>query len=248
MVDGIGLSVGGFSSYYSLSQQNKSKNTIGVFSDSTDSSSQTQENKPKNENTQKVSPGAVELTEDQKKDVQELKKRDTEVKQHEQAHMSAAGGLARGGPKYEYETGPDGQQYAKAGHVNIDTSKEKEPQKTIEKAQAVKRAALAPSDPSGQDRKVAAQATQMETEARAQLSKDKTEGKEAQNPLEALSQGKDALDFTKKPESKDGLVKSPFDYQKRFEAYRANAASGEQKKTTDAAATPVAPTTARFES
>jgi|GEM_PF-4366859 len=63
-----------------------------------------------------------ELTEQEQREVQELKTRDREVRQHEQAHMAAAGGHARGGPSYEYTTGPDNRRYAIGGEVSIDTS------------------------------------------------------------------------------------------------------------------------------
>ena len=74
-----------------------------------------------------------------------------------QAHMAAAGGNARGGPSYEYQTGPDGKRYAVGGEVSIDASAVSgDPKATIRKAQQVCRAALEPGDPSGQDRSVAA--------------------------------------------------------------------------------------------
>lgn len=251
MVDGINTSIGGFSSYYSISQQHQgTKSSIGVFNNDKDASHQHNSISPDDpKNTEKLNNDISQLTEEEKEEVKELKKRDAEVKQHEQAHMAAAGSLARGGPKYEYETGPDGQQYAKAGHVNIDTSKEKDPDKTIQKAQAIKRAALAPVDPSGQDRKVAAKATQMEAEARAESAKEKTEGAETKNPLEALSDGVDVADFAAKMKGEDQKAQNPFNYQKRFEAYIGNVAVAEQDKA-DAApdmSSGVVPETETFE-
>ena len=57
--------------------------------------------------------------------------------------------------------------YAVGGEVTIDTSPVKgDPQATVAKMEVVIRAALAPADPSGQDRSVAAQATQEEAQAR----------------------------------------------------------------------------------
>ena len=123
--------------------------------------------------------GAQKTSGDDAKDqakIQELKQRDTEVRTHEQAHLSAAGQYARSGAKFEYETGPDGKRYAVGGEVSIDVSEDKDPSKTIQKAQVIERAALAPADPSGQDRAVAAQAAQMETKARAELAKQSQEG------------------------------------------------------------------------
>jgi hypothetical protein len=115
------------------------------------------------------------LTEAEKKEVAELKKRDAEVKAHEQAHAMAGGPYA-GAPTYQYENGPDGRQYAVAGHVSIDVSPvEGDPQATIEKMQVVKKAANAPMDPSAQDRSVAAKADQEIREARQELGRERTE-------------------------------------------------------------------------
>ncbi len=105
--------------------------------------------------------------EDQAK-VRELKTRDTEVRAHENAHKAAAGGLARGGPNYEYKTGPDGKRYAVGGDVQIDMSPGRTPEETLAKAQRIRAAGLAPAEPSGQDRAVVAQAAQMESAARAE--------------------------------------------------------------------------------
>jgi hypothetical protein len=116
------------------------------------------------------SSAAQTLTEDQLKQVETLKKRDTEVRAHEAAHQAAAGGLVRGGASFSYQRGPDGQQYAIGGEVNIDTSPVSgDPQATLRKAEMIARAALAPAEPSGQDRQVAAQAQQMAANARAEL-------------------------------------------------------------------------------
>jgi hypothetical protein len=110
------------------------------------------------------------LSEDQKQQVKELKKRDADVKSHEQAHMASGGGLVQGGASFEYQNGPDGRMYAVGGEVKIDMSPERTPEATIRKMQQVRRAALAPAEPSGTDRAVAAQASQIETQARAELS------------------------------------------------------------------------------
>ncbi|MGH1364112.1 MAG: putative metalloprotease CJM1_0395 family protein [Calditrichia bacterium] len=111
-----------------------------------------------------------ELTEEEQQKVAEMKKRDQEVRAHEQAHLAAAGSLAMGGATYEYEVGPDGRRYAVAGSVAIDTEKVPgDPKATLEKAKRIQRAALAPQDPSPQDRKVAAEAKQMEMEAQQQI-------------------------------------------------------------------------------
>jgi len=120
----------------------------------------------------------AELTEEEQKELQELKARDQEVKTHEQAHM-AAGAPYTSAPSYEYTTGPDNQQYATGGEVNVDTSEEATPEKTIEKAQVIKRSASAPAEPSSQDKKVAAQAAQLESKARAELAESKQDEKKS---------------------------------------------------------------------
>ncbi|MFT6085527.1 MAG: hypothetical protein ACJAWT_001592 [Glaciecola sp.] len=105
------------------------------------------------------------------KEVRGLRERDREVRMHEQAH-SAVGGQYAGAPSYEYESGPDGKRYAVGGEVSMDVSAEKTPADTIRKMQQVKAAALAPAEPSGQDYKVAADATQKEQSARSELAKE----------------------------------------------------------------------------
>ncbi len=102
--------------------------------------------------------------------IQQLKARDREVRAHEAAHVAAGAGLIRGGTNFTYQRGPDGVQYAVGGEVNIDTSKvANNPQATIQKAQQIRSAALAPAQPSSQDRNVAAKAAQLAIEARAEL-------------------------------------------------------------------------------
>ena len=98
----------------------------------------------------------------------QVEQRDREVKAHEQAHAAIGGALA-GSPSYSYQTGPDGKRYAVGGEVPIDVSIEADPEETIRKMQIVQAAALAPAEPSSQDRKVAAQAARNITEARADI-------------------------------------------------------------------------------
>lgn len=114
------------------------------------------------------------LTPEEEKQVRKLKQRDAEVRRHEQAHKSAAGGNATGAPTFEYQTGPDGKRYAVGGEVSIDTSAVSgDSQATIQKMQQVRRAALAPAQPSGQDRAVAAQAQAAEQKASTELAKER---------------------------------------------------------------------------
>ena len=120
------------------------------------------------------SPGGdgVELSVEAKKRVAELAQTDQTVRAHEAAHMAAGGGLVRGGAAYSFQRGPDGKNYAVAGEVTIDTSAVPDnPSATLQKAQQIKAAALAPADPSPQDRKVAAQASAMALKAASELAK-----------------------------------------------------------------------------
>ncbi len=112
------------------------------------------------------------------KEIQQLSARDAEVRNHELAH-AAVGGSYAGSPSYEYETGPDGKKYAVGGEVSIDVSEGATPQETIEKMQTVRAAALAPAEPSSQDRKVAAQASQNIAEARVELVRESEENRKA---------------------------------------------------------------------
>lgn len=107
--------------------------------------------------------------------IAELRQTDREVRAHEAAHLAAAGGLARG-VNFTYVTGPDGQQYAVAGEVQLDVSPETgDPEATIRKAEQIRAAANAPANPSGQDRQVAAQAAQMALAAQQELAERRRE-------------------------------------------------------------------------
>lgn len=102
-------------------------------------------------------------------EIAELATRDREVRAHEQAH-AAVGGNYAGAPSYTYSRGPDGQRYAVAGEVSIDTSAVAgDPQATLSKMEIVVRAALAPAEPSAQDLRVAAQAQAQMVQARVEL-------------------------------------------------------------------------------
>lgn len=128
---------------------------------------------PDEEAPAKEGAGGQELTTEEQKEVEALEERDREVRRHEQAHFQAGGKYANP-PKYEYQTGPDGKRYAVGGSVSIDTSEiSDDPRATLEKARIIKRAALAPEEPSAQDRKVAREADRMASEAQQELSAER---------------------------------------------------------------------------
>lgn len=97
-----------------------------------------------------------------------LRQRDRTVRAHEQAHQ-IAGGAHAGAPTYIYATGPDGRRYAIGGSVPIDVSSASSPEATIAKMLQVRRAALAPQNPSAADRAIAARANLHLAEARREV-------------------------------------------------------------------------------
>lgn len=124
-----------------------------------------------------------QLSESEQRTVEKLKAIDRQVRAHEQAHLSAAGAHARGGPSFQYQKGPDNARYAVGGEVGIDVSPVSgDPEATIRKAQVVRAAALAPSNPSPQDHQVAAAATKMEAEAQQEL-RQKQHTQQTDQPL-----------------------------------------------------------------
>lgn len=132
------------------------------------------------------------LSEAEQDQVEQLEARDREVRAHEMAHKNAAGQYATSGPTYTYQTGPDGQRYAVGGSVGIDLSPEETPEQTIEKMAVVRRAALAPAEPSSQDRKVAAQAAQIAMEARQEkLREEQAEAEDVKTDASGAAQSVD---------------------------------------------------------
>lgn len=115
------------------------------------------------------------LTEAEQEVVEKLRARDVEVRRHEEAH-ARVGGQYAGQPSYSYQTGPDGKRYAIGGEVPIDVAPvPDDPEATIEKMRVVKAAALAPAEPSGADRRIAALADAQRLQAQADLSTQKRE-------------------------------------------------------------------------
>lgn len=110
--------------------------------------------------------GEDALTNSELRKVEALQRIDREVRAHEMAHVAAGGRYVRSGARFQYQRGPDGQNYAVAGEVSIDTSSvPNDPAATAEKMNVVRRAALAPMNPSPQDLRVAARASQLRSEA-----------------------------------------------------------------------------------
>ncbi len=109
------------------------------------------------------------LSEEEKKELEKIKERDKEVRRHEEDHKAAAGSLAPASAQYEYTQGPDGKMYVKDGEVDLKVKEEDDPEKAKKNAEQLKRAALAPEEPSAQDMKVAQEADRMIQEANQKL-------------------------------------------------------------------------------
>ncbi len=144
--------------------------------------------------------------------VSELAARDREVRAHEQAH-AAVGGAFAGAPTYTFERGPDGVSYAVGGEVSISTSGVPgNPEATIRKADLVRRAALAPVQPSAQDHAVAAQAAQMKIQAQIELATQTEDAKAANNhkPGEAQQNAADDAAAAGAPDDSDQPDRADF--------------------------------------
>lgn len=105
---------------------------------------------------------------EQKQDL--INKNYNEIYSHEAAHKAAGGALAG---SIVIEKNSDGIPVG--GHVNIKMPAldPNNPQKTIDDANTVINSAMAPSDPSDQDYRVAAQARSIKAQAQSMLSGDK---------------------------------------------------------------------------
>lgn len=142
--------------------------------------------------------GTKTLNAQQQQVVRQLQSVDRDVRAHEAAHQAAGAGYT-GGASFTYTRGPDGKQYATGGEVPVDSSSvPNNPQATIDKLQVVVRAALAPADPSSQDRSVAADAQARINEARQQLvsaqqsDAQKSDGQKSDGPSSANSSARAA--------------------------------------------------------
>ena len=139
----------------------------------------TEDSIPNQENLEAIN--GEKLNESQIQQVRELEQIDRNVRAHEAAHIAAGSGVVTGGASFSYTRGPDGKMYATAGEVPISMDKGNTPQETIANARKIIAAAMAPSDPSPQDYKVAASAMQMEIEAKIELTQEQTKDKEVSN-------------------------------------------------------------------
>lgn len=139
-----------------------------------------------------------ELTDEEKQIVNELKRRDAEVRAHEHAHLAAAGQFASGGIHFEYQKGPDGRQYAVGGEVSISMPSGSTPEESLRIARQVERAANAPASPSSADRAIAAAARAKASEALREMSAEAME-KSRTNREAVLSNGEETKIASENP-------------------------------------------------
>jgi len=158
-------------------QQNKV-----IAEDGEDQNSEQENSNSEEENTEQEQ----RKEEAEQQQIVELKARDREVRLHEEAH-ARVGGQYAGSPSYEFQRGPDGNNYAIGGQVMIDVAEIPDnPRATIDKMQTVRAAALAPAEPSGADRAIAADATQKLASAQAELAKESINGEEQEKKASSI--------------------------------------------------------------
>ncbi|ACA86862.1 putative metalloprotease CJM1_0395 family protein [Shewanella woodyi] len=126
----------------------------------------------------------------------ELAKRDAEVRSHEQAHATV-GGVHAQSPQLSYEQGSDGRRYAVDGEVSIDISTVPgNPLATINKMRQVYAAAMAPTDPSMADIRVAAEAMRKLNQARAELAEQRVNDAPSIEEMAPLLGAQSSIDQT----------------------------------------------------
>jgi hypothetical protein len=166
-----------------------STDSISVSQPGNQRSSVADEDTPIRQPSQSSEDSGLDNQEQQR--LRELKRRDQQVRAHEQAHIAAGGRYITARAQFQYQRGPDGNRYAVGGEVRIDTSPVPgDPQATIRKAQTVAQAALAPADPSIQDRNVAASARRSIAQARVEQARIAAEERlddQAQESRQAVS-------------------------------------------------------------
>lgn len=100
---------------------------------------------------------------------------DRNVRGHERLHQLALGAYAGSGVQLTTRRGPDGRSYAVGGRIKADLSRVPgNPEATLRKANAVRRAALAPASPSAADMRVAAEAYRLAQSAKEDMQAQRT--------------------------------------------------------------------------
>ncbi len=172
--------------------------TSSRTSSSTESSEATESAPTNNAEQQRQQAAQQAQQQAEQKMIQELQARDRKVRAHEGSHAAAGGNLVVSGPSYTYQRGPDGRAYAIGGKVQLDVSEvANDPEASLQKSEQIRRAALAPMDPSPQDIKVASSAGQMAARARLDIAVERREAAQLeaeQRKLEAEQQRSEQIE------------------------------------------------------
>jgi len=164
-----------------------------------------------------------QMLQEEQRIIRELASRDREVRAHEAAH-AAVGGKYAGAPTFSFQRGPDGVLYAVGGEVSISLPQGGDPQARLTAAEQVRRAALAPAEPSAQDRRVAASATQAAAAARAEIAAERAE--EAAESTESESNESEAVNESRgieEPQSTDAEDSEREDQEEREPLFQSDA-------------------------
>jgi len=105
--------------------------------------------------------------------IDRLKSRDREVRVHEMSHSTNPELIKIGSAQFDYTIGPDGKAYATGGKVTLTTGNARTPEEALSKADALKKASMAPGAPSSRDFQALNAAVAMEFEARNQIYSNK---------------------------------------------------------------------------
>ncbi len=108
------------------------------------------------------------LDEDQLAMIRKLEHIEYSVRSHEMAHQ-ASGGAMVGVASYHYTKGPDHKMYITGGEVKMKLPAAGSPETMLRAFEQLRRAAGAPGDPSGQDKAMAAFATQKIQQIKTQI-------------------------------------------------------------------------------
>lgn len=120
--------------------------------------------------------------------IEKLKNRDREVRAHESSHSTDPNLIKIGSARFDYTIGPDGKAYATGGRVTLSTGNAKTPEEALSKAEALKKASMAPGEPSSMDFQALNAGKAMETEAMNQLySRNKTLNEKGVSTMKGMS-------------------------------------------------------------
>jgi len=119
----------------------------------------------------------------EQKAIDELKRRDKEVRVHEAAHGSDPRLVKIGAAQFDYTIGPDGKAYATGGKVTLSTGSARTPEEALSKAEALTKASMAPGEPSSKDFQALNSAVAMEFEAMNRIYRDRNQKDEKNDSL-----------------------------------------------------------------